>query len=164
MTPAATDWIGRRVCRECAKTRSTWVVESSTVLDDADLQAIRRLEQRWLAEELAGNASAVLEFCTDDVVWMPPSERTLRGKAAVRAWLAGPPPRIEDLQLSNVRIEGDGSVACKVADYQARYVPDGSSDPVTSAGSHVWVLRRGADSTWRVALLAWTFFQQHEAV
>jgi hypothetical protein len=80
------------------------------------------------------------------------------------AWLIGPADRIEDLYLSNVRIDSDGSVVYKIADYQTRYVPDGSSDPVTSAGSHVWVLCRGADSTWRVALIAWTFFQQHEAV
>jgi ketosteroid isomerase-like protein len=127
------------------------------VLDHADLQAIRSLEQRWLAEEVAGNPGGVLEFCTDDVVLMPPTERALCGKAAVRAWLIGPAARIEDLYLSNVRIDGDGSVAYKIADYQTRYVPDGSAPPVTSAGSHVWMMRRGADSTWRVALVAWSF-------
>jgi ketosteroid isomerase-like protein len=130
------------------------------VLDYADLQAIRSLEQRWLAEEVAGNAGAVLDFCTDDVVRMPPTERALRGKAAVRAWFVEPPARIERLHLSNVRIDGDGFIAYKVADYQTRYIPDGSTDPVTSAGTHVWVLRRGADSTWRVTLVAWTFFEK----
>jgi uncharacterized protein (TIGR02246 family) len=129
------------------------------VLDYADLQAIRSLEQRWLAEELAGNASAVLEFCSDDVVWMPPTERALHGKAAVQAWLLGPAARIEHLDLCNVRIDGDGSVAFKSADYQTRYVPAGSTHPVTRAGSHVWVLRRRADSTWRVALVAWSIWE-----
>jgi uncharacterized protein (TIGR02246 family) len=126
------------------------------VLDDTDVQAIRILEQCWLAEELAGNADAVLEFCTDDVVWMPPTAPTVRGKAAVRAFLAGPPARIEELHVSNVRIDGDGSIAYKVADYQTRYVPDGSTDSVRSSGSHLWVLSRGAGSTWRVTLVAWT--------
>ena len=134
------------------------------MLNDTDLQAIRSLEQRWLAAEVAGNTVAALEFCTEDVVWMPPTARPLRGKAAVRAWLVEPPARIEDLHISNVRIDGDGSMAYKVADYRTRYVPDGSSSPITSAGSHVWVLCRGADSTWRVALVAWTFFEEPQAV
>ena len=134
------------------------------MLDYADVQAIRSLEQRWLTEEVAGNAGAILEFCTDDVVWMPPTERAVRGKTAVRAWLAEPLARIEDLHVSNVRIDGDGSIAYKVADYQTRYVPDGSTHPVTNAGSHVWVLCRGADSTWRVALVAWTFVEEKQAV
>lgn len=134
------------------------------MLDDTDLQAIRSLEQRWLAAEVAGNAVAALEFCTDDVVWLPPTARPLHGKTAVRAWLVERPTRIEDLHVTNVRIDGDGAFAYKIADYQTRYVPDGASHPVTSAGSHVWVLRRGADLTWRVALVAWTFFQEQQAV
>jgi len=137
--------------RSCGSTIYSW-----TMLDSTDCEAILSLEQRWVDEERAGDSSAVLEFCTDDVVWMPPTEPALRGKAAIRTWLVGPPTRIEDLRLSNVRIDGDGSIAYKVADYQTRYVPDGSTHPVTSAGSHVWVLCRGADSAWRVALVAWT--------
>lgn len=134
------------------------------MLDDSDRQAIRNLEQRWLAEERAGHGDAVLEHCTDDVVWMPPNEHALRGKAAVRAWLVEPFVRIEELEVRNVRIEGDGGVAYKVADYQTRYVPDGSMHPVTSAGSHVWVLCRGADRQWRVSFVAWTSVEERPAV
>jgi uncharacterized protein (TIGR02246 family) len=126
------------------------------MLSESDLQAIRAVEQRWLAAEIAGDPAAVLEVCADDVVWMPPGEEALQGKAAIRAWLGQPADRIDDLRLTNVRIEGDGDIAYKTAGYRTRYVPGGSTQPVTATGSHVWVLRR-VDGSWRVVLVAWTF-------
>jgi uncharacterized protein (TIGR02246 family) len=126
------------------------------MLSDRDVRAIQAVEQRWLAAEIAGNPAAVLELCADDVVWMPPGVATLQGKDAIRTWLGQPTERIDDLRLTNVRIDGDGDVAYKTADYQTRYVPGGATEPVTAAGSHVWVLRRLAGS-WRVVVAAWTF-------
>jgi ketosteroid isomerase-like protein len=41
------------------------------VLADVDVRAIQRLQRRWLDEELAGHSAAILDLCTEDVVWMP---------------------------------------------------------------------------------------------
>ena len=126
------------------------------MLADVDVRAIEALQRRWLDEERAGHPTAILDLCTEDVVWMPPAGLALRGKAGVEAWLNAPNVRLEDICLSNVRIDGHGLVAYKVADYRTRWIPAGSSHPVTSGGSHLWVLRRQMDSTWAVALVAWS--------
>ena len=126
------------------------------MLADVDIRAIQRLQRRWLDEELAGHSSAILDLCTEDVVWMPPAGLALRGKAVVQAWLNAPSARIEDICLSNVRIDGQGLVAYKVADYRTRWIPAGSNQTVTTDGSHLWVLLGQTDSTWSVALVAWS--------
>jgi ketosteroid isomerase-like protein len=134
--------------------------EIQASLSDADVEAIRHLEGRWLSEELAGNLSGVLDLCSEDVVWLPPGLPALEGKAAIQAWLKGPSPRIEDLRLSNVRLRGHASLAYKLADFRTRYVPAGSDSSITIAGTHLWVLRRQPGSVWRVALVAWTVFDE----
>lgn len=148
-----------RAPRLSAGVRRTWPsfnAELDQVLADVDVRAIQRLQKRWLDEELAGHSASILDLCTEDVVWMPPAGLALRGKAVVQAWLNASSVQIEDICLSNVRIDGQGLVAYKVADYQTRWIPAGSSHPVTSDGSHLWVLRRRTDSTWSVALVAWS--------
>ena len=106
------------------------------LLADADLKAIEDLQRQWLAFEAAGATAELVDLCTEDVIWMPPTEPAFRGRSAIQAWLDRPSARIEDVQLSNVRIDGDGAVAYKSADYQTRYVPAGSEPAVASSVSH----------------------------
>jgi ketosteroid isomerase-like protein len=114
------------------------------------------LQRRWLDGERAGQMGAVLDLCTEDIVWMPPIGRALRGKPAILAWLDGLGGRIEDVILSGILIDGHGPIGYKVADYRTRWVPADSNRPIVNTGSHLWVLRRQADSSWRVALVAWS--------
>ncbi len=39
---------------------------------DQDHDAILAIHDRWIAEEIAGNGLAVLQYCTDDVRWLVP--------------------------------------------------------------------------------------------
>ena len=47
--------------------------ELDEVLADVDVRAIEALQRRWLDEERAGHPTAILDLCTEDVVWMPPA-------------------------------------------------------------------------------------------
>ena len=67
--------------------------------------------------------------------------------------------RIQDIQVSDVAVDGDGLGAYKIANFRTRYVPDGSTEGVTVTGWHFWVLRRDAESTWRVAVVAWSLIE-----
>ena len=120
-----------------------------------DLQAIEAVHRRWIAAENSGNPKAVLELCTDDVEWIPPTEPALKGKQAIDAWLDRPSVSIRDLRISNLRIDGSGSVAYKLAEFETTYVPTGAADAVTVRGTHLWVLHRIAGGSWRVAVATW---------
>ena len=137
---------------------------AASALSQADVEAIEAVHRRWIAAESSGNSKVVLELCTDDVVWIPPGRAALRGKPAIGEWLDQPGGEIRQLQIRNVRISGSGSVAYKLADYEARVVPPGSPDQVTATGIHLWVLRRRADSTWAVAVVTWNWNELTGAV
>ena len=49
---------------------------------DQDHDAILAIHDRWIAEEIAGNGLAVLQYCTDDVRWLVPGGREVVGKDA----------------------------------------------------------------------------------
>ena len=70
-----------------------------------------------MAEERAGNTRAVLDVCAEDVVWMPPGGRPLRGRQTILRWLSGPPVAITSLELSNLEIHGQGRLAYKTCEY-----------------------------------------------
>ncbi len=125
-------------------------------LSAADRSAIGELHGRWLAEERAGRARTVLDFCDDDVIWLPPDGLALRGKEAVARWLDGAQLRVRSWHVSNLRIEGSGAIAFKTADYATEHEDEEGSAAGRVEGTHVWVLRKSAGGTWRVAVVAWT--------
>jgi ketosteroid isomerase-like protein len=128
-------------------------------LSNTDVGAIKLLERRWLSEELAGNLDGVLELCSEDIMWLPPGLPALAGKTAIRTCFKHPSARVEDIRLSNVKLHGNESLAYKVADFCTRYVPAGSNSPTTIMGNHLWILRRAPQSSWQVALVSWTVFE-----
>jgi ketosteroid isomerase-like protein len=130
-------------------------LEGTTVLDPPDLTAIKQLEQRWLACELDGRASDVLELCSADIVWLPPGRPPLRGKAAIREWLASLRDRIEDIDIDHVAIDGHAFGAYKLATFRTRHVPCRSTEAVMVTGWHLWLLQPDADFRWRVSLVVW---------
>jgi ketosteroid isomerase-like protein len=125
-------------------------------LAEEDARAIEAIHARWIADELAGNLTAVLDVCTEDVIWLPPGGRPLRGRQTILHWLSGPPVRIHDLRLSNLEISGDGRVAWKTCDFVTTYQPHGAAVPTIDRGSHLWVLHKGDDGVWRVVVATWT--------
>ena len=126
------------------------------MLSDSDHRAIEGLQRRWLAQESACEADALLELCTEDIIWMPPTGRTLRGRAEVLDWLGGQPQTTDEVTLTNLKIDGDGRLAYKVADFRTSSTQAGSDETLVSSGSHMWVLRRGIDDSWKVAVVAWS--------
>jgi uncharacterized protein (TIGR02246 family) len=129
---------------------------TGTRLAEEDVRAIEALHARWVADERAGNAKAVLDLCDEDVVWLPPGGRPMRGRQAILQWLSGPPVHIHDLRLSNLDIAGDGRVAWKTCEFVTTYQPHGASLPTVDRGSHLWVLHKTEDDVWRVVVATWT--------
>lgn len=128
---------------------------TATRLPDGDERAIEAIHERWMAEELAGNGTAVLSLCTEDVVWMAPGAPLLRGRQAIFNWLSGPPVQIHDLRLSNLEISGHGCVAWKTCEFVTTSQVNGEH-PHVNRGSHLWVLHKDDDGVWRVVAATWT--------
>ncbi len=125
-------------------------------LPEEGVRAIEAVHTQWIAMEKAGNATAVLDYCADDIVWMPPGAAPLRGAQAIRSWLSGPPVPIEKIELSNLAIAGDGRVAWKTCDFVTVSHAVGAAASTVCRGSHLWILRREDDGEWRLVVVTWT--------
>ena len=125
-------------------------------LADEDVRAIEALHARWLADERAGNARAVLDLCHDDVLWLPPGGRPMRGRQTILHWLSGPSVRVQEVSLSNLEITGDGSVAWKTCEFVTTFALNGETAPVTERGSQLWVLHKNDAAEWRIVVATWT--------
>jgi uncharacterized protein (TIGR02246 family) len=125
-------------------------------LAEEDVRAIEALHDRWVADERAGNATAVLDLCDDDVLWLPPGGRPMRGRQTILQWLSGPAVRLHDVTLSNLAIAGEGRVAWKTCEFVTTYKVEGARLPLADRGSHLWVLRKTDAGLWRVVVATWT--------
>ena len=73
-----------------------------------------------------GSIEGFLTFCADDVVWTMVGDRTVRGKNAIREWMASMDMETPKFTVQNVIAEGDlltsnGNMTMK--DKQGRAVP-----------------------------------------
>jgi uncharacterized protein (TIGR02246 family) len=128
-------------------------------LSNADRQAIEQVHDRWIAEELADNSMAVLQLCTDDVIWIPPNFPALVGKEVIRQWLSAAEVEIRELHIANRRIDGEGSVAYLTSNYSTAYITGGSAVIAKADGTHLWILRKRADGEWKVAIITWSSWE-----
>jgi uncharacterized protein (TIGR02246 family) len=86
----------------------------------------------------AGDTEGFLTFCTDDIVWTAVGEMTLRGKAAVRKWMATAYSEPPQYTVEEVIAEGDFVIALGHI-----MVKDGDGHPIRHAYSDVWRFREG---------------------
>lgn len=85
-----------------------------------------------------GDNEGFLSFCTEDLVWSTVGGETLRGKEAVRAWMAdgyAEPPvfTVRELVAEDDLVVAIGDITSK----------DGQGKPVQNAYSDVWRFRDG---------------------
>jgi ketosteroid isomerase-like protein len=123
-----------------------------TALSDQDLNHIKDLHRRWIAKELQGNESEVVELCTADVKWLVPDAPPIEGKAEIAKYLASHHVKLETIEVSDPSIEGNETIAYLTSNYRACYVSE--SRLAEAKGTHLWVLRK-EDNEWRVAVVTW---------
>jgi len=96
----------------------------------------------------AGNVDGILAFYTADVQLMPPGEATVRGKDAMRAWLAtGRLPSPGNVAVS---VQAFGDTVVYVADPKAPRA-DADEDRVRA----VCFLAKQADGSWKYKAVIW---------
>jgi ketosteroid isomerase-like protein len=142
-------------------------------LTGEDFAAIQEIHDRWLRAELQGDHFQVIELCTDDVSWIPPDAHPLNGKEAIARYLAENAVELKDIQVKDVVIRGNGSVAYLIGYYHTWFklpveakIQDGKMHDTKihdakiheSTGAHLWILRRTEDGTWQVAIVSWSYW------
>jgi uncharacterized protein (TIGR02246 family) len=123
-------------------------------LTQEDFEAIKQVHRTWLEAEINGQIEVLLSLCTPDVILIPPDSPVLCGKELIRNWLVDDQVEIKDIEISDFRIEGDGSMACKIADFETTFILE-EGESGHAIGTHVWILNK-VDGEWLVRALAWS--------
>ena len=123
---------------------------------DQHLQTIKDLHNRWIGEELAGNRSKLVDFCTDDIQLIPPDAPPVVGKEAVGKYLVASTVQPKAINISNLSIGGNGSFAYLTSSYRTQFLTEGHAGMHEATGNHLWILHKADSGDWRIAVLTWS--------
>ena len=90
------------------------------------------------AEIAKGNIEGFLSFCADDIAWTTVGENTLKGKEAVRQWMAK--AYVEPPKFTVTSLIAEGDVVAALGDIA---VKDKDEKLTQSAYCDVWHFRDG---------------------
>lgn len=111
--------VGKKApCRGPICSSETLGEGNESVLSEADELSIRRLHDAWLQAELRGDAEAVLDLCTQDIAWVPPSGPPTFGRDAGRDLLLASVVRLLSIQITDFELDGADGRAIKVCRYE----------------------------------------------
>ncbi|UCC49881.1 MAG: DUF4440 domain-containing protein [Gemmatimonadota bacterium] len=120
-------------------------------LSDEDKAAIQNLLDELVQAELASDWEAVFAMYTENVVAMPANQPALEGLAAVREWFESQSFTVSDLAVTVGEIDGRGDLAYLRGTYTETFAM-GEEEPTEAQGKFVWILRKQADGSWRIAI------------
>lgn len=115
-------------------------------LTEVDLAAIRNVLAQDAAAVRRGDWEAAARLFTADAIRFPPNQPPVRGRDAMRRWLATFPP-IQAFDITADEIAGGDGVAFVRGRYAITIAPPGS-DPVSDRGHYMGLLRKQADGSW----------------
>jgi ketosteroid isomerase-like protein len=98
----------------------------------------------------AGDTERWLENFSDDVVYMPTNQATLRGKDAVRRWAQefNQFELREDIAIEKISVSGD--LAFSLFTYSFHGVPKSGGKAIHQNGRIIQILERQDDASWKI--------------
>lgn len=124
-------------------------------LSEREVREINELHDRWIAKELAGHSSQLLDLCVEESQWIPPDAPPLRGKEAIAKYLAATKGALQEVDVDDMFIGGSDTTAYLTSNYCTRFLPEGASETQEVTGTHLWVLQKQAGE-WRVVVIMWS--------
>ena len=132
-------------------------VRAMTAQNLIDADAVEQQWRRVLDTFEEGDVDAFMALTTQDVVLMPPGERTLPSREAARSLMADffgtYAIEIESVSLDEIVVAGDWAFVRDT--YVSNLTPRSGGETMRARGKNVWILRRQADGSWKVARNMW---------
>ena len=123
----------------------------SATLSEAELEVFQSLSGPWNGACISRDWDALLELCTDDIVFMPPGESSVSGEG-LRPWLDAF-PSIKSIEWEIESADMSGDLAVIRGPISQVLEKDGAT--IDFSGKYCDVLRKGDDGKWRFACVIW---------
>jgi ketosteroid isomerase-like protein len=121
---------------------------------EADVAAIKSMNQQCLDAINAEDVETVMSLTDDGVIGMVPNEPAFTGKSAYSSWLQRSFDQFNiNESWSSEEIVVFGDWAFDRGYYTATITPEEGGDPVEQKGKYIYILKRQSDGTWRQARL-----------
>ena len=113
--------------------------------------AIRATIEPWTRTALDRTWDAMIALCTDDVVFAPPGQLSVSGKA-LKSWLEAFPV-MKEFQWDFDRIDVNGDLATGVG--RGTWTLDINGQLTSATFKFADVFRKSADGNWKYAHVIW---------
>lgn len=140
----------------CAPPPAEEVVVEEPDTTEADIEAIRQVDDRMVEATNSGDIEAWLAVYTEDTVVMPPNEPVVVGRDAVRAWAQQMFDQLDmedTVSIQEIQVAGDW--AFMRATYNFRTTPKAGGESMEVTGKYLAIFSRQPDGSWRLARLVW---------
>lgn len=125
----------------------------------AESDAIHRTVQEYVSAVNSGDLKRWLGTLTDDVVLLPPDQPRIDGKDAVRLWAKDNFFDRFQMMLTHGFDELDvvGPMAFVHGRFALPLTPKSAGSSTQMTGKFIYLLRREADGSWRLARVIWNY-------
>lgn len=134
-------------------------IRGDDVEDDrsSDAEAILTMSEKLKESYMNRDLERFIDFFTDDVVCMPSDEQPVVGRAAWRSWLLEwweeKTVNRMDLMTDEILVFGDWAFE---RHHETQVTsPRGGGEARQASFKGVWILRRDAGGSWKIARYVW---------
>jgi len=120
----------------------------------ADLAAITAVREGYAAAFKAGDAAKVASYLTADAYDMENAMETMVGSQAFETGLRGMMEQFAaDIAITSEKTDVSGDLAYDRGKYRTALTPKAGGNPMVEEGRYLVVLKRQADSSWKLVEL-----------
>lgn len=120
-------------------------------LSEEDVTAIKAAHDAFIQVVMTGGWGAVIEFYTEDAVFMPPNAPIVQGKKAMMAFSKMWPP-VTAFDLTIEDIDGRDDLAYVRGAYSQTIELEGAPEPIQDKGKFVEIMRKQQDGSWLISI------------
>jgi uncharacterized protein (TIGR02246 family) len=120
---------------------------------------IRKVWEAYAAAVTAADRAGFAAALTEDIVFSPPDQSAVVGRAAVEKWAAQSlfDPFAVRMTFQIDELEASGPWAWARGHFTNHMTPASGGAPITASGDFLNVFRRSADGSWKFARVSFNY-------